>query len=118
MLIDIHTHVFPEKIAAMTLEKLKAGIKNIQQDKYIPHPCTDGTVNGLKDNMKRAGVDISFTMPIATKVKHFESINSFAKEIIGGNIISFGSVHPMQENIEDAVMLLKEKGFKGIKLHN
>lgn len=118
MLIDIHTHAFPEKISKMTLEKLKEGIRSIQGDKYIPHPCTDGTVAGLKENMAKAGVDLSFVMPIATKVKHFESINAFAAEITDGSVISFGSVHPMQENAADAIKILKENGFKGIKLHH
>ena len=44
MLIDFHTHTFPDKIAA-------AAIKELSERAGIP-PRTDGTVQGLKDAMK------------------------------------------------------------------
>lgn len=55
MIIDFHTHIFPDEIAGKTLEKLRkmGGIS----------PFTDGTLNGLKASMKAAGVDISLILP-------------------------------------------------------
>ena len=51
MIIDFHTHIFPDKIAARTIEALeaKAGLT----------ASTDGTLNGLLASMETAGVDMS-----------------------------------------------------------
>ena len=67
MLIDFHTHTFPDKIAAAALEQLgtRAGIS----------PHTDGTYQGLKDAMARDGVDISVVLPVATNPAQVEKIN-------------------------------------------
>ena len=50
MLVDFHTHCFPEKIAPLALEKLSFASGGL-------HPYTNGTVEGLKDLMARQGVD-------------------------------------------------------------
>ena len=49
MIIDFHTHVFPEVIAAKTIEKLST-FANITAK-------TNGVLSGLKASMQEAGVD-------------------------------------------------------------
>ena len=71
MIIDFHTHMFPDKIAASTISYL-AGI--IEES----HPYTDGTYESLKHVTEESGVDISIVLPIVTKPKQFDSINRFA----------------------------------------
>lgn len=115
MVVDFHTHVFPHHIAEKTIEVLKTNVYNVRGVK--PPAFTDGTVEGLKKSMAENGIDISVVMPIATRPKQTESINAYAEQITGGNIISFGSLHPMQEDWEAVVLSLAKKGFKGIKLH-
>lgn len=117
MLIDIHTHIFPEKIAAKTIEVLKSGIRKIQGEDYPVKNHTDATVSGLSASMAISGVDMSFVMPIATKPTQFESINKFAIEVTRNNIISFGSLHPMMENPIKALEEIHKMGIRGIKLH-
>ncbi len=117
MLIDIHTHAFPDKIAERTVEKLKGEIIKIQQGKYIPKNCHNGTLAGLERAMDESGVSKSFVMPIATTVTQSGTINDFAEGIRNEKMISFGSVHPMQEDALSVIENLKERGFKGIKLH-
>lgn len=117
MIIDIHTHAFPEKIAERTVEKLKGAINEIQKGKYIPENCHNGTVPGLENVMRESGVDLSVVLPIATTVTQSETINNFAEKIRGEKIISFGSIHPQQEDALSVIESLKERGFKGIKLH-
>ena len=51
MVIDFHTHCFPEKIAERAIGKLSATSGLM--------PYTDGTAEGLKKLMKQDGVDIS-----------------------------------------------------------
>lgn len=44
MVIDFHTHIFPDKIAAKTIESLGA-VAGV-------NAATDGTLNGLLDSMQ------------------------------------------------------------------
>lgn len=116
MVIDFHTHAFPEKIAAKTLAVL---LGNVQAVEGIDHDAfTDGTLSGIKKSMKINGIDYSLVLPIATTTTQSTSINRFAKENTGNDgIISFGSLHPMQEDWECVLEEIKNMGLLGIKLH-
>lgn len=117
MLIDFHTHLFPDKIAARAIESLKQGIIKTH-GKLLLEPHTDGTRRGLLDSMEKSGVDISIVMPIATSPTQHTSINLFAKEITDNKrIISFGSVHPLQDDWESTLESIAAIGLKGIKMH-
>ncbi len=111
MLIDFHTHCFPEKIAAKAIEKLSfvsGGMENY----------TDGTINGLKLSMKKHGVDKSVVLNIATNAHQQKNVNDFAASINNGNdIISFGSVFPDSEDAFEELERIKSLGLKGVKLH-
>lgn len=113
MIIDFHTHVFPEKTAERAVKSLLECITLPDAVAYC-----DGTVGGLLASMKRSGVDFSVTMPVVTKPAQFESINNYARSLsdIPG-IIPFGGIHPENENIEEKLDFIKSSGLKGIKLH-
>ena len=115
MIIDFHTHIFPDKIADKTISLLseKGGIP----------PFSDGTVDGLVKKMEEANVDISITLPVLTKPTQFDSVNKFAIEINRAfsntrrRLISFGGIHPACDNIKEKMLYLKNNGFLGVKLH-
>ncbi len=112
MIIDFHTHIFPDKIAARSIEALSkvSGIK----------AATDGTINGLLTSMNKSGVDLSVIMPVVTKPSQFESVNTFAKsvnELYAGRLLSFGGIHPDSEDYKAELDRIKELGLPGIKLH-
>ena len=88
MIIDFHTHVYPDKLAARTIEAL-GNIAEVT-------PYTDGTVSGLLKSMKDAGIDKSVILPVNTRAGQFESITRFAKNINDtyDELISFGGIHP------------------------
>ena len=113
MVIDIHTHIFPDKIAASTLKILSG--------KSHSTPFTDGTLNGLLQSMKKFGVDISVILPVATKPEQVIKINDNAAQInekfFDAGIISFASIHPDFENFRAELSRIKNLGFKGIKIH-
>ena len=110
MIIDAHTHVFPDKIAKKTIKTLE--LKGNQTAKI------GGTVNDLLKSMKSSGVDISVVLPVLTKPEQFHSVNLFAEELNKNNkIIAFAGIHPLCENINKSLDFIKEKGFRGIKLH-
>ena len=92
MVIDFHTHTFPDKIAGRTIAHLSEVGK-------MP-PYTDGTRTGLLRSMKDSGVDISVVLPIATVVKQERSINSLSAELNGKDHIYYaGSLHPDCEDV-------------------
>lgn len=110
MIIDAHTHVFPDKIAEKSIRTLEAVGKETA--------VIGGTLDELIKSMKKSGVDISVVLPVVTKPEQFLSINSFAEEINKNeNIISFAGIHPLCENINKSLDFIVSKGFKGIKLH-
>lgn len=112
MIIDFHTHVYPDKIAARTMEAL-----NLVPD-VDAH--TNGTLQGLLDSMKRAGIDKSVVLPVATRKGQFDSITKFAQalnENYPDRLISFGGIHPDDDAVEEKLNYLKESSFKGIKIH-
>lgn len=115
MIIDFHTHIFPDKIADRVIATLENGITN---DRFEGKAVIRGTLDALRQSMKDNGIDYSVVMPIATTVTQSESINKFAKIVNETEgLFSFGSLHPMQEDWEDVLYDIKEKGLKGIKLH-
>jgi len=115
VLIDFHTHIFPEKIAERTLDILKAGVLKYEHKEAKAYH--NGTKEGLLSLMAESGVDIGIALPIATKPTQTESINTFALSASDKKIISFASLHPDNENIDKILEDIKRAGFLGIKLH-
>ena len=112
MIIDFHTHIFPDKIAGKTIESLsnKANVK----------AATNGTLDGLLLSMEESGVDMSVILPVATKAAQMENINTYAKSVCDnypGKLISFGGIHPDCEDYKGELKHIKELGLKGIKIH-
>jgi predicted TIM-barrel fold metal-dependent hydrolase len=115
MIIDFHTHIFPDQIAEKTIRYLEV------KGEMPAH--TDGTLNGLFLSMKNAGIDVSVVMPVVTAPKQFESINKFAVLVneIGNRdnlrIISFGGIHPDCDDIAKKMEYIASLGLKGVKIH-
>lgn len=111
MIIDFHTHIFPDNVAikAVPLLEQKANIK----------AYTNGTLDDLLLKTKEAGIDYSLALPVVTSAKQTKSINDFAIMINSKNInvISFGGIHPDYQDYEEELVRLKNNNIKGIKLH-
>lgn len=112
MIIDFHTHIFPDKIAAKTI----AALENAAKIKA----ATDGTLNGLIKSMSENKVDFSVIQPVVTKPEQFDSINEFAAKVnreYQGKLISFGGIHPDCADYKQKLEHIRELGLRGIKLH-
>ena len=110
MIIDFHTHAFPDELAQKAIPVLseKGGIT----------PYSDGTVDGIVSSMNRDGVDVSVVLSIATKAKQETNVNNFAISLIDNKrIVPFGSVFPGSDNALPEIERLHCAGIKGIKLH-
>ena len=110
MIIDAHTHVFPDKIAAKSIDTLE----KIGNEKAV----IGGTAQDLAESMRASGVDISVVLPVVTKPQQFESINRFAAELNKNpKFIALGGIHPHCENINKCLDFIVSLGLKGVKLH-
>lgn len=109
MIIDFHTHTFPENIAEKTLAYLQSFSGTV--------PYTAGTNKSLLSSAKEAGVDVSVILPVVTKPSQFQTINACAAELQEGALISFGGIHPENENYRTKLRELRDMGIRGIKLH-
>ncbi len=110
MIVDFHTHAFPDAIAEKTIEKLAATAHT------VPHH--NGTVDGLIRAAQAGRIDCSVVLPVLTAPRQFESVNRFAAAHNGQNgLLFFGGIHPDSEQPEEKLDALQAMGFKGIKLH-
>lgn len=132
-IVDIHTHTFPDKIAASAISKLKA--------KSHTPAFTDGTLSALIRSMHEANISCSVIQPVATSPSQVIHINDSALGINArynssgamhteddsapavnarynsSGIISFGAMHPELEDYDSELRRIHEHGIKGIKLH-
>lgn len=113
MIIDFHTHTFPEAISKRVLEKLgkAAGVL----------PATNGAASGLAASMKEAGITHSVNLPVMTTTEQVSSVNhsllAGMEALAADGILTFGGMHPDYENYKDELRRLARAGIKGIKLH-
>lgn len=119
MLIDVHTHTFPDAIAERALKKL------VEKTGNTILPEGDGTVGGLLDHMRRDGVDYAVVCPVATKPDQFDGILAEALRIRDGacgedaqrHLVPFASVHPGDGARAAHLAEVARRGIKGVKLH-
>ncbi len=109
MIIDFHVHCFPDELAQKAVPMLaeRAGVPAL----------LDGTVADVKKSMKKAGIDCSVMLPIATKPTQTEKLNNWSAGIQGDGIVSFGSIHPEYRAWRSELDRIKSLGLKGIKFH-
>ena len=113
MIIDIHTHTFPLKIAPSALHTM--------QQHCHTALFSDGTEAGLTGCEKRAGVDLAVVQPVATnpeKVSHInDSVIRTNEHTRETGILSFGAMHPACPYWESELERIREAGVAGIKMH-
>lgn len=113
MIIDFHTHTFPDSIAEKVIHNLANSCST--------SPFTNGTVTGLLHSMNNANVDYSVTLPVMTNIKQVESVNhniiSQKEQFEHSGIIPFGGMHPDYPDYRKELKNLAAHGIKGIKLH-
>jgi len=110
MIIDFHTHCFPERIAARAIATLAAA------GAEVPHHS--GSEKSLLAAVKSMGADFAVVLNIATNPRQEKSVNDYAITLNSMNgIEAFGSVHPDSPNAIEELERLHASGVKGVKLH-
>ncbi len=108
MIIDLHTHAFPDALAARAIARLEV------EDCKANH---DGTVSGLLRSMDAAGIERSVICSIATKPGQFEPILKWSLSVASERLVPFASIHPADPDIVAHVRAVKDSGLKGLKIH-
>ena len=135
MIIDFHTHIWPDALAPRALSSLSETAGGIFT------PVTDGTAQGLLSYMSSVGIDISVVQPVITKEKQAFSTNEWAATLSGARLpapqalkadaastantafkssprlVAFGAVWPHSEAWREQVDQAASLGLKGIKFH-
>jgi predicted TIM-barrel fold metal-dependent hydrolase len=109
-IIDFHTHVFPDHIAAKALASLKDNAPGVTAH-------TDGTLAGLRASMRANGISRSVLQPIATKPEQVASINRGCAKLMADDVIPFGTLFPGMPDFESHISQLKSQKVKGLKFH-
>ena len=110
MKLDIHTHVFHDKIAEKACTQLI---------EHYGHPLTaDGREKTLIDMMNKAGIDKAAVLSAATDPEQVIPANTWAMTLgKKDRFIPFGTIHPDFDNWEKELSRLEKNGVKGIKIH-
>ena len=119
MIIDFHSHDFPDAIAARAMAgmcRMTAGVL---------WSVGDGTLSNHLDHMALAGVDRAVSCPIATKPGQFDVILRRACAIRNGEfgerarrmIVPFASIHPCDPDALRHLDAIAAAGIRGVKFH-
>lgn len=111
--IDMHTHIFPEKIAA------KATLATAEYFDLPEPPNHYGGVNELLEVMSRAKISYAMVFSAATAAHQVEHINRFifshAQQY--PQFIPCGTLHAEYEGFRDELRWMREHGMHGVKIH-
>ena len=111
MIIDFHTHCFPDKLAARAVQRLSDAGGGLMS-------YADGTLEGLRQQMTQHNIDLSVVLNIATKPEQQTNVNNFAASLDKEkDLIAFGSVYPGAPDAFEELERIKELGLKGVKFH-
>lgn len=111
--IDMHTHIFPEKIAA------KATIATAEYFDLPEPPNHYGSVAELLAALANADMDYAMVFSAATTAHQVESINRYilSQAETHPQFIPCGTLHAGYENYKDELRWMREHGIHGVKLH-
>lgn len=110
-IVDLHCHVFPDKIA----DKAVAAIGYF----YELPMAGKGTLEDMLLSGKEAGIKYFLVSSTATTPSQVTVINDFIYSLSApdSQLIRFGTIHPGIENPEKEIKRVISMGLQGIKLH-
>ena len=109
--VDVHAHVYPEKIAQRAVDSV-GEFYNIEMH-------GNGTADYLCERHLEAGITHGIIHSVAVKPKNVESINTFSAQacMAHPNFIGFMTMHPDYEDPEAEIERALQLGMKGMKIH-
>jgi len=110
LIIDFHTHIYPEAVAAKILPAAKRKLK-------VAVPGT-GSPDDLREMMQWGGVSRSVLLPLAKGCQDVSGLNDWIQAAASKNqeLTPFGAVHPFMEGLEEELDRLEGWGVRGVKM--
>lgn len=110
MIIDFHTHIYPQAVAAKILPAAKKKLK-------VAVPGTGGPED-LCRMMQSGAVSRSVLLPLAKGCHDVPGLNDWVHAAATENheLIAFGAVHPLMENLDEELDRLAARGVRGVKM--
>lgn len=111
MIIDAHTHIFPDNIA-------RGAIKTMQSSSHAAVYC-EATESALAEAMESAGIDVSINLPCVTNPLKVRQINerSARRNSRQNKIFNIGGIHPDCADVKDELRRVAGLGLKAVKIH-
>ena len=111
--IDMHTHIFPDKIAA------KATVATAEYFDLPEPPNHYGSVSELVDVLRRAGINYAMVFSAATTEHQVEHINRYicSEAEVNSHFLPCGTIHAGYEHYREELGWMREHGIPGVKLH-
>jgi predicted TIM-barrel fold metal-dependent hydrolase len=111
-IIDAHTHIYPDKIAAKAAESI--GNFYNMTSRY-----SEGSIDRLLDIGRTRGVSGFLVCSVATTPQQVPSINTFIREQCDRHpeFYGFAAIHPLIENPGEEIAMARALGLLGLKLH-
>ncbi|MCL2707744.1 MAG: amidohydrolase family protein [Defluviitaleaceae bacterium] len=110
-IINVHSHVYPDKIAVRASEGTGAfyGVK-------MRH---DGSVKNLLETGRRAGIYRHVVCSVATSPEQVRAINGFISQTASSHaeFVGFAAMHPDVDDFRREIEDIIDSGLRGIKLH-
>ncbi|WP_457571900.1 amidohydrolase family protein [Desulfovulcanus sp.] len=110
-MLDVHTHIFPPRIAHRLLKELQA--------RYGISPVGSDLAEDLIRRLKKSGFSRAVVHTAATAPAQVIPANNWSIEIKKRypELIPFGTIHPGFDRWEKELNRLEKNGIKGLKLH-
>ncbi len=108
MIIDAHTHIFPDDQASHILQKISS--------QFGVSTYGDGTERDLIERMDGCGISRAVVHMVAPTQDAVRETNSWLLSLDNDRFIKFGTLHPDYPEISDEIKRLQNGGARGIKL--
>ncbi len=112
-IIDIHCHIYPDKIAEKAANNVSVFYDNLEM-------LSNGKVSSTIEASKSAGISHLIVHSVATTPEQVSSINKFISNCVSesnGYMTGLGTLYPNDETIYKDFEELLSLGLKGVKLH-
>ena len=113
--IDIHTHIYPEKISDKAVDNLAAFYKFTVNSR--------GTIADLKKQCRECGVDGFLLLSVATNPGQVRSVNDYAASCVTSSVeegfeaYGFACMHQDYSDMESEIKRAVSIGLRGVKIH-
>ena len=108
VIIDTHTHIFPDTSAASILE--------LTSKKFKVKVYGKGTAEDLISKMDENGINYAVIHMVALNPRAVKKVNTWLITLKEPRFIKFGTLHPSFKGFKEELQRLKENGIRGIKL--